>query len=52
VWEIDRLEVVKEMLDVFRPQHPGAVRVDSYFRIEGIVGLPIAPAERAALATG
>ena len=52
VWEIERLELVKEMLDAFRPQHPGAVRVDSYFRIEGIVGLPILPAERAALAAG
>ena len=48
VWEVDRIELIKEMLDLFRPQHPGATRVDRYFRVEAIVGTPIPPIEAAA----
>jgi hypothetical protein len=48
MWEIDRLEAVKEMLDHFRPQTPGALRVDRYFRVEAVVGTPIPPVEEAA----
>lgn len=48
VWEVERIELIKEMLDLFRPQTPGSTRIDRYFRIEAIVGTPIPPVERAA----
>jgi hypothetical protein len=50
MWEVPRLDLVKEMLDLYRPQTPGATRLDRYFRVEAIVGTPIPPVEEAARA--
>jgi hypothetical protein len=48
VWQVDRIETVKDMLDLFRPQAPGSLRLDRYFRVEAIVGVAIEPIELAA----
>ena len=48
VWEVERIEQVKEMLDLFRPQQQGSTRVDRYIRVEAVVGVPIPPVEAAA----
>lgn len=51
LWEIPDIQTVKLMLDLFRPQQPGSVRVDKYLRVEAIVGTPIKAAEDAVRAT-
>lgn len=47
IWEIPSPELTKELLDPFRTEDPGSIRLDRYFRFELVVGGPITSMERA-----
>jgi len=46
VYKIPRLDIVKEMLDMYRYPPEGEIRLDKYFRFEVVVGRPIRSLER------
>jgi hypothetical protein len=46
VWEIPDPGVVYDLLNLFRTEKPGEVRLDRYFRLETVVGKPILGLER------
>lgn len=47
IWEVPDPAVVYELMNVFRVEDPGAIRLDRYFRLESVVGKPIVGIERA-----
>ena len=47
IWEIPDPKITYELLNEFRTEDPGRVRLDRYFRLETVVGPPITSLERA-----
>ena len=47
VWEIPEPSVVYDLLNAFRVEDAGSIRLDKYFSIETVVGKPIVSLERA-----
>lgn len=47
VWEIPDPALVYELMNAFRVEDPGVIRLDRYFSIETVVGKPIVGLERA-----
>ncbi len=52
LWEIPDPGVVYDLLNPFRTEQEGAIRLDRYFSIETVVGKPIMSLERALSAPG
>lgn len=46
VWEIPDPAIVYDLLNLFRIEDPGTIRLDRYFRLETVVGKPIVSLER------
>ncbi|MDQ7859528.1 MAG: hypothetical protein QN174_10325 [Armatimonadota bacterium] len=46
IWEIPGPDIVYDLLNLFRSEEPGEVRLDRYFRLETVVGKPILGLER------
>jgi len=46
VWEIPDPALTYDLLNLFRIEDPGAIRLDRYFRVETVVGKPIVSLER------
>jgi hypothetical protein len=46
VWEVPEPTVTWELLNEFRTEEPGRIRLDRYFRLETVVGMPIVSLER------
>jgi hypothetical protein len=47
LWEIPEPGIVYDLLNLFRREEAGAIRLDRYFRLETVVGKPIVGIERA-----
>lgn len=47
VWEIPDPALVYDLMNLFRVEDPGVIRLDRYFSIETVVGKPIVGLERA-----
>ena len=47
LWEIPEPSIVYDLLNLFRREEAGAIRLDKYFRLETVVGKPIVGIERA-----
>ena len=47
LWEIPSPDVVYDLLNGFRTEAEGAIRLDRYFSIETLVGKPVVSLERA-----
>ena len=46
VWEIPEPSIVYDLLNLFRVEEPGTIRLDKYFSIETVVGKPVVTLER------
>lgn len=46
IWEIPDPGIVYDLLNLFRSERPGEIRLDRYFRLETVVGKPIVGLER------
>jgi hypothetical protein len=46
IWEIPDPALVYELMNLFRVEDPGVIRLDRYFSIETVVGKPIVSLER------
>jgi hypothetical protein len=46
IWEVPDPKITWELLNEFRTEDPGRVRLDRYFRLETVVGMPITSLER------
>ncbi len=46
IWEVPDPKITYELLNEFRTEDPGRVRLDRYFRLETVVGPPITSLER------
>lgn len=49
VWEVPDPSIVYDLLNFFRTEEPGRLRLDKYFRFETVVGKPIVSMEKALL---
>jgi hypothetical protein len=49
LWEIPEPGIVYDLLNFFRTEEPGRLRLDRYFRFETVVGKPIVSMEKALL---
>lgn len=49
LWEIPEPGIVYDLLNFFRTEQPGKLRLDKYFRFETVVGKPIVSMEKALL---
>lgn len=49
LWEIPEPGIVYDLLNFFRTEQPGKLRLDKYFRFETLVGKPIVSMEKALL---
>lgn len=49
LWEIPEPGIVYDLLNFFRTEEPGKLRLDKYFRFETLVGKPIVSMEKALL---
>lgn len=49
VWEIPEPGIVYDLLNFFRTEEEGRLRLDKYFRFETVVGKPIVSMEKALL---
>lgn len=47
LWEIPSPDIVYDLLNVFRTESEGAIRLDRYFSVETVVGKPVMSLERA-----
>jgi hypothetical protein len=47
VWEIPDPGIVFDLLNFFRTEEPGRIRLDKYLRFETVVGKPISSMEKA-----
>jgi hypothetical protein len=47
IWEIPEPGIVYDLLNLFRREEAGVIRLDKYFRLETVVGKPIVGIERA-----
>jgi hypothetical protein len=47
LWEIPDPGIVYDLLNLFRTEEEGAIRLDRYFSIETVVGKPVLSLERA-----